>query len=533
MNASGGDIGGTAFDALAIADPLHLAQQLLGGTNPSYAEWSTETKAEGQESIKLHIANRELPAEYAQAIITPIAPILVNEFSVYFKYKTSENQAPYVELSLRNPDTDETATVTSNYPGVLGGPFPGVNVLGPTDWKHVTMADLVWTDDLPSGFPPDTIPGSLLPQPPYPAIYGPWADIKNLYPAYLVDAVKIVSRGSALLASISGGFPTAPCTIYIDEIMVGGIHYQDESDSIVLDPPASVSPFVFCIEGSVQTGTPAHGTQGQFCQVGAMVGDTNETFLHAFLEYSRRAAVVLAVGTCASYGGIPGARGSVTGIKPAKSVLQSYGITTPVINIPGCPAHPDWVIGTIAQILAELPAGLPAVLGALQLDSKGRPIDYYQEYVCNGNVDTPCPWRFNNDRYDAGAPAQDHCASGKGACSDDTADDPAYGLGQSRGLAKYKWGAVSEAAGINYPKNKQPIGGPLQKTNYPQGTTFEGCLGVLGCRGRKTKADCAARKWNSPAQFTYGVNWCVGSRGGCQGCTDPSFPSNARFYTFR
>ena len=64
---------------------------------------------------------------------------------------------------------------------------------------------------------------------------------------------------------------------------------------------------------------------------------------------------------------------------------------------------------------------------------------------------------------------------------------------------------------------------------------FEGCLGVLGCRGRKTHADCAYRKWNADTTLTpgtLGVNWCVGSRGGCQGCTEPDFPMLKRFYTF-
>jgi hydrogenase small subunit len=40
----------------------------------------------------------------------------------------------------------------------------------------------------------------------------------------------------------------------------------------------------------------------------------------------------------------------------------------PVINIPGCPPHPDWMIGTIVHVLKY---GVP------ELDSLGRPVMFY------------------------------------------------------------------------------------------------------------------------------------------------------------
>jgi hydrogenase small subunit len=41
-----------------------------------------------------------------------------------------------------------------------------------------------------------------------------------------------------------------------------------------------------------------------------------------------------------------------------------------VINVPGCPPHPDWIVYPVAQILIH---GLPSVLAPGWLDSKGRP----------------------------------------------------------------------------------------------------------------------------------------------------------------
>jgi len=51
------------------------------------------------------------------------------------------------------------------------------------------------------------------------------------------------------------------------------------------------------------------------------------------------------------------------------------------------------------------------------------------------------------------------------------------------------------------------------------------CLEELGCRGPETYANCPTVKWNG------GVNWCVGANSPCIGCTEPSFPGTASFYS--
>ena len=55
-----------------------------------------------------------------------------------------------------------------------------------------------------------------------------------------------------------------------------------------------------------------------------------------------------------------------------------------VINVPGCPAHPDWMVGTIAHLLnGEIP----------ELDSLGRPREFY-----NNLVHDSCPNRGRGER---------------------------------------------------------------------------------------------------------------------------------------
>jgi NiFe hydrogenase small subunit HydA len=113
--------------------------------------------------------------------------------------------------------------------------------------------------------------------------------------------------------------------------------------------------YILVVEGPVPT---AEG--GEFCTFGL------EKETKAFHGYQRRkdkpmtawmeelvpgAAAVVAVGNCASFGGIPAANAEVTGTKPVMDVVAGIAKDKPVINIGGCPAHPDWIIGTILDYL--------------------------------------------------------------------------------------------------------------------------------------------------------------------------------------
>jgi hydrogenase small subunit len=76
----------------------------------------------------------------------------------------------------------------------------------------------------------------------------------------------------------------------------------------------------------------------------------------------------LAVGSCAAFGGIPAANNSVTQAKSFAEVMPK----ATVINIPGCPAHPDWVVGTIAHVL---------LFGIPELDDDKRPKLFFGKTV--------------------------------------------------------------------------------------------------------------------------------------------------------
>ncbi|MFH2020307.1 MAG: hypothetical protein ABIJ34_02770 [archaeon] len=102
-------------------------------------------------------------------------------------------------------------------------------------------------------------------------------------------------------------------------------------------------------------------------------------------NFASKSMLTIAVGTCAAFGGIPSAfpnESGATGLQfhhyekggfLGKEYISGLGF--PVINIPGCPTHPDWVINTILSFRL----GKPVVL-----DQFNRPKDYFEEKVHRG-----------------------------------------------------------------------------------------------------------------------------------------------------
>lgn len=71
------------------------------------------------------------------------------------------------------------------------------------------------------------------------------------------------------------------------------------------------------------------------------------------------AAAVIANGNCASFGGIPAANASVTGSTPVLDVVSKIDKNKVVINVGGCPSHPDWFVGTALDALMWLSGAAP------------------------------------------------------------------------------------------------------------------------------------------------------------------------------
>ncbi len=92
-------------------------------------------------------------------------------------------------------------------------------------------------------------------------------------------------------------------------------------------------------------------------------------------ELAANALAVLAMGTCASYGGIPAAQPNPTQAQDVKTFLQEKGFKVPVVNVPGCPPHPRWFVETLVYLILH---GLP---NAKELDEAGRLRQMYPSLV--------------------------------------------------------------------------------------------------------------------------------------------------------
>ncbi len=142
--------------------------------------------------------------------------------------------------------------------------------------------------------------------------------------------------------------------------------------------------YFLAVEGSIPAGMP------EACVVG------EEYVTTQILRAAKNADAIIAVGTCAAFGGIPAAENNPTGSKDLSGFLKLNGISKPLINLPGCPAHPDWITGTLVHVIKF---GIPS------LDDKNRPEIFYSQLI-----HTQCP-RFSDyerERF-AGNFSEDGC----------------------------------------------------------------------------------------------------------------------------
>ncbi len=137
---------------------------------------------------------------------------------------------------------------------------------------------------------------------------------------------------------------------------------------------------ILCVEGSILRGP--NGT-GAFHQLAG----TKTSMLHWVQQLARHAQYTVAVGTCAAFGGITAAGANPTdacglqydGHLPGGALGRDYRAQSglPVINVAGCPTHPQWVIDTLLMLALH---GLQPA----ELDEYARPRFYSDHLVHHG-----------------------------------------------------------------------------------------------------------------------------------------------------
>ena len=146
------------------------------------------------------------------------------------------------------------------------------------------------------------------------------------------------------------------------------------------------APYVVVVEGSVPDDLAFAEGEGYYSALGAggfdphSKTDQPNRMTEWLAKLSPGAAALVAIGTCATWGGIPAAAGNVTGsMSVADFVGVSYrsALGVPVVNIPGCSPVGDNFTEVVASLLMFLQG-----LGPLpELDELGRPAWQFQETV--------------------------------------------------------------------------------------------------------------------------------------------------------
>ena len=133
----------------------------------------------------------------------------------------------------------------------------------------------------------------------------------------------------------------------------------------------NLGKFVLVVEGSIPT-----KDQGQYMKL------AGKPALQILKEVGQKAAAVMAIGSCASWGGVPSASPNPTGATGVDSILTEK----PVVNLPGCPPNPYNLLAVVLEYatMGKLPA----------LDDQNRPRFAYDRVIHDH-----CPRRAH---FDAG-----------------------------------------------------------------------------------------------------------------------------------
>ncbi len=177
----------------------------------------------------------------------------------------------------------------------------------------------------------------------------------------------------SFLNRVSAAAPTSAADVLMNVVVLGyhpvlmaaaGDQAMATAESIYA---AGGGSYILVVEGGVPT---AFG--GNACTIWRDAAGNDVTMLDAVKRYAANATAVVAVGTCAAYGGVAAAAPNPTMVQ---SVSAATGLAT--INLPGCPPHPDWIVGGLAALLADAP---------LTLDANGRP-----DAIYGTNIHQTCP----------------------------------------------------------------------------------------------------------------------------------------------
>ena len=120
--------------------------------------------------------------------------------------------------------------------------------------------------------------------------------------------------------------------------------------------------YILAVEGAV-----ALKNNGLYNVIGSWKGKPL-TGLQAATMLGEKASHIVAVGACATHGGVSAAKPNPSQSVGLKEVLPHKKM----IMLPGCPVHPDWFLGTLAHLL---------LYGEPETDNLNRPLMFYSMLI--------------------------------------------------------------------------------------------------------------------------------------------------------
>ncbi len=206
--------------------------------------------------------------------------------------------------------------------------------------------------------------------------------------------------------------------------------------------------FTLVVEGAVPT------RDGGIYTVIARTKNQAITALDAVTWLGGLAGQIVALGTCACFGGASAARPNLTGSAGVRDVLDRE-----IINVSGCPVNPDWFVGTLAHLL---------MYGKPELDSLGRPVLFY-----GFTVHRHCQRRSYFDREDLAKKLGDiQCMFSLGCMGPRTGADCPY----RQWINYVNWPVRANTPCIgctneDFPDGSTPFFKPMPEKSGPQGST--------------------------------------------------------------
>ncbi|MEO8707231.1 MAG: hydrogenase expression protein HypE, partial [Kofleriaceae bacterium] len=181
---------------------------------------------------------------------------------------------------------------------------------------------------------------------------------------------------------VLGGIPGVPAIRLHHPVLA----YENGKDFLVpffaAAAGACPNPFIVVVEGSMPDET--NKAEGYWAALGEDP-DTGQPIptVDWVQQLAQHAWAVVAVGTCATYGGIHAMAGNPTGAMGVPDFLgwqyrSKAGV--PIVCVPGCPAHPDTMMETILYLLRQAAGSAPMI----PLDEVLRPRWLFGDTVHEG-----------------------------------------------------------------------------------------------------------------------------------------------------